>query len=466
MSRWIENFKNHAFQKVWLDILEESKKLNLNTTTSSDVQELARLKKVIIYIDELLNACDPEIIQSNVWDAFNEQSTECLKQIYLFNQNNDMGHLQSSNANLDTLLTSIRPYILNSSYVAQATKKAFEAYSKTINEELDRFNLQVKNNVNDIEIFYHNSKEINEKIDKFNTDLFVDTDDLKSFNYNKNFIFEELTSHNDKVKDYYKDLLIDTADKKSKKSEIEEAVKFIYESKNNIDIKLKEIDSNLSDFNKFYEDTFGKNEINNGKYQDGLKKKLEDGFTKCKSLEDSINKLLPGAVSSGLASSYNAMRASFDPIIKTNTIIFYSTLVTLVLLSLITITSEVGKFYIKFIDISDFNILLLNFLYKTPLIAPVIWLAFFASKRRSEAQRLQQEYAHKEAITRSYQSFKKQIQDLGEENEALMSKLLDTAISAIAYNASATLDKKHGDKMPIHELLDNTASKISNPLNP
>ena len=47
-----------------------------------------------------------------------------------------------------------------------------------------------------------------------------------------------------------------------------------------------------------------------------------------------------------------------------------------------------------------------------------------------------------------------------------MSKLLDTAISTIAYNASTTLDKKHGDKMPIHELLDNTASKISNPLNP
>jgi len=45
MSRWIENFKNHAFQKVWIDILDESKKITVDATTPTDVKELARLKK-------------------------------------------------------------------------------------------------------------------------------------------------------------------------------------------------------------------------------------------------------------------------------------------------------------------------------------------------------------------------------------------------------------------------------------
>jgi len=42
-----------------------------------------------------------------------------------------------------------------------------------------------------------------------------------------------------------------------------------------------------------------------------------------------------------------------------------------------------------------------------------------------------------------------------------MSKLLDTAISVVAYNVSETLDKKHGDKMPIHELAEKITEAIT-----
>ena len=41
-----------------------------------------------------------------------------------------------------------------------------------------------------------------------------------------------------------------------------------------------------------------------------------------------------------------------------------------------------------------------------------------------------------------------------------MSKLLDTAILAVSYNASETLDKKHGDKMPIHEIIEKCAEAV------
>lgn len=36
----------------------------------------------------------------------------------------------------------------------------------------------------------------------------------------------------------------------------------------------------------------------------------------------------------------------------------------------------------------------------------------------------------------------------------MLDKLLTSAILAVASNASETLDKKHGDKMPFHEMLD------------
>jgi hypothetical protein len=83
-----------------------------------------------------------------------------------------------------------------------------------------------------------------------------------------------------------------------------------------------------------------------------------------------------------------------------------------------------------------------------------LWLTLFASKRRSESLRLQQEYAHKEALAKSYQNFKAQIDALGQSEPELMNKLLSSAIEAVSKNASDTLDKKHGDKTPVHEGVD------------
>lgn len=93
-------------------------------------------------------------------------------------------------------------------------------------------------------------------------------------------------------------------------------------------------------------------------------------------------------------------------------------------------------------------------MYKAPFIAPVIWLAIFSGTRRSQYERLQQEYAHKEALASSYDSYKKQIQDLKGETEALQKDLLAKAIEAIAYNASVTLDGKHQEKMPLAQLIE------------
>lgn len=468
MSRWIENFKNHAFQKVWINILDESKKITVDATTPTDVKEVARLKKVIKYIDELLNACDPEIIPSSVWDNFNPQSTECLAQINLFNQNKNIGHLHNSNANLDNLLTYIRPYMLSSSSAAQAAGKAFKAYSDAVAKEMSNFKELVQQDAADIKTTFNDSKttyssieKIKTQIEEFNSHLFIDNDinnDNVSFRTKAERLLTEVNEWHEKVKNYHNTLLLGTDVKESLKQQIGVATKNIFDSEAFVTQTLKDIESDLSDFREFYSDTFGVKNKDSGEFEGGLKEKLEVGFIEYNTLLKSIEKLLPGATSAGLASSYGSLKESFDKIIKNNTHIFYG------ILTILVITSG-WFYYIEFIDISDQK-LLPNFLYKLSFFAPLIWLAFFASKRRSEAQRLQQEYAHKEAITKSYESFKQQIENLGQKNEALMSKLLDTAISAIAYNASATLDKKHGDKMPIHELLDNTASKISTPLNP
>lgn len=194
---------------------------------------------------------------------------------------------------------------------------------------------------------------------------------------------------------------------------------------------------------------------------DDFKTKQEDRYL---ALNEQIEELLPGATSAGLAAAYRAMRKSFAKPIKQYSILFY---LSILILSITAFISTIDSLWtanevIKFVDVTDIRNLLSNFTHKLPIILPVLWLALFASKRRSEAQRLQQEYAHKEALAKSYQSFKNQIDSLGEERkEELLHKLLSAAIDAVASNASDTLDKKHGDKTPAHEGLDKTVSSLA-----
>jgi hypothetical protein len=55
-------------------------------------------------------------------------------------------------------------------------------------------------------------------------------------------------------------------------------------------------------------------------------------------------------------------------------------------------------------------------LNKLPIYLPVVWLAYYSSKRRGEAQRLKQEYAHKESLAKSYMGYKDQLEELDDEN--------------------------------------------------
>ncbi len=351
MSRWIENFKNHPFQKVWNNILEESKNLNVDTTTPTDVQELARLKKVIKYIDELLNACDPEIIPSGVWDNFNGQSNDCLSQINLFNQNKNVGNLQSSNANLDNLLTYIRPYMLSSSSAAQAATRAFKSYSETVVKEMNNFNERVQQDASNIKTTSNNSEKtyfsiekIKTQIEEFNCSLFIDKDDISSFKSRTEKLLTEISGWHEKVKSYHNTLLIDSDEKESLKHQVDEAAKNISDVHDTVTQKLKDIESDLTDFRKFYSDTFGIENKDTGKFEGGLKKKLEDGLVKYNALVDSIEKLLDGATSAGLASAYGDLKKSFNNAIKYNTNIFYAMLGMLAIVSLVTITSRLDGF--------------------------------------------------------------------------------------------------------------------------
>lgn len=91
------------------------------------------------------------------------------------------------------------------------------------------------------------------------------------------------------------------------------------------------------------------------------------------------------------------------------------------------------------------------------IFGPLVWLALFSSKQQAQNKRLEEEYSHKEAVTKTYVGHKRQIEKLGdsEAKDELLIQLAKTTIQTIDFNPSSTLEKQNPKSdLPASELLD------------
>lgn len=481
MSRWINDFDNHVFRATWEDLKEKLEQSEANNTVPTDVQELARLKKVITYLDNALNNIDPELIPSNILVTFNQQAVPCKDQINAFNSNLNIGHIVNANNNADNLLSYIRPYMIHESSMKKTLLASVRAYSTEMEKSIQKFNELVSNQVEEIEsskqkidVYEADSKhelEISEeyknKILDFYAMLLEGTDGetsietkISNFQSDIEHMYEELELlHMNALQD----------DENNDKVSIKTSLRLLKEKLENdvedTDTLLVNIKQEIKQFDEFYIKIFGKlNE--HEEREDGLKQELDNRLTQIKKYEKTqqdkhtalfkkIEKLLPGATSAGLSKAYKDMKDSFIEPINNWNLFFIGSIILMFAATFISFVHvdfyADGHYAFSFADTGTIDQTFNNLLYKMPLYAPLIWLAIFASKRRSEAQRLQQEYSHKEALAKSYDSYKTQIEELGKDDQDMLLKLIENAISTMSYNASETLDGKHGDSTPLQE---------------
>lgn len=486
MSRWQKQFDEHPFQKPWLELKNLTKTAKVDDdSVATDVEEIARFKKVISYLENLLESTDKELIPESTWQNFYSQCSPCLTQITYFNTNRNIQHIVQANAHADNLLNYIRPYVVESNNATQAALHGLKSYQKSVSEGLESFKNQAIEQQNifteiyddfiekkvEFENKFLTLKETNNEIEYLRKKYFEGLNNENSVEVKVEELISSIEEKHLDISKYYTELLENGSDSIMQKIAIakDDAE---YDARS-INEQLHNMEKQLSYLNTFYNDVIGrkdsegntvgglKNEISaRQKELDEFKINQESRYT---ALNEQIEGLIPGATSAGLAAAYRAMRKSFSKPIKQYSILFYTSILILSVTAFISTIDSIwtSNEIIKFVDVTDIRNLASNLTHKLPIILPVLWLALFSSKRRSEAQRLQQEYAHKEALAKSYQSFKSQIEGLGgQKKEELLHKLLGAAIDAVASNASDTLDKKHGDKMPTHEGLDKTLSSL------
>lgn len=462
MSIWIDEY-----EKV-LNKLEEIK-IEIDNIVCDNNDSCLRMKKVFNINYKILKNLDPELLslidiyklifkgQKNInGSLINFQGY--LIQLLEFIKKEDFDRV---NDILDSVFNIIKPYILHKKRLGDPLVESVKIYKNEIEKHL--------NELKQIEDEEKNLKEILNKIYEYENELF-DDEEKKSIKTEIETIVNDIENKKDKIYNFYNELFVDNESEESIETTITNFVKEIENLKeksknlkNEIEDILLNTQNSVKELKEFYVEIFGEKDEKTNEIKGGLKQEIEkrkkdlenlkqeyDNFKtsqeqKYQTLYEKIESLLPGAVSAGLARAYQKKREKFE-----KQTMFWSGVFIVAMIGLF-----IGGFKVVSNDTNSLKETLLHLLKYSPLYLPAIWLAFYAGRRRNENMRLEQKYAHKEALAKSYIGYKKQIEELQEkEKDELLTNLLKTSTYIIAEDPSYVLDKDNNEHHPLMELFD------------
>jgi len=237
---------------------------------------------------------------------------------------------------------------------------------------------------------------------------------------------------------------------KALKEEIEETKEGLTEKISAVEIKKEDID-------KFFIKIFGEEDAQ-GKRSGGLstrisqKEKEADAFLntqekKYKELFEKIESLLPGATSTGLAQAYYDQKISYKWPVIIWAVVFIFALVGVFITGLI---SYDGSIKFSFENILSVEQATSKLIAKIPFFFALIWLAAFSSKQYRQNKRLEQEYAHKEVLAKSYQGYKRELESQGKTatDKEIIATLHKVLVATIAKNPSEIMDDGRSEDAP------------------
>lgn len=473
MSRWVNEFNAHPFKESWANLVAAIDTLDVDDqTVTSTVEEVARLKKASTFINTVVQNLDLDLTPKSVWANSHSQTNPCLQQVNTYKSNRNVDHLVAANDHIDNILTYVRPYMLLPEQTLKATGDAAKVYIKLLARHVRSFregSAETKNAISEMHsqsaTYLKEMESTSTKIKAFDTYLFYGIDGNEpAEKYLKDMVSTAKTQH-DEIENLHTKLLIDP----------ESTDKAISDFEDRIRVACKEIEelkesskSEHRELTQFHTKVFGNPQSEDSEDNNiGLEKELDrrmnqlteiakDQLKRHDAIFEKVESLLPGATSARLASAYKALKDKFSQPIETYTKIFYTSLAGLLIIGFFAITEslQIWPFKITFVEPGDWTEMLRTLLMRLPIILPVAWLAIFSATRRSQYERLQQEYSHKEAFASSYDSYKQQLRQLSTGSEDLEKELLAKAIEAVSYNASKTLDAKSSDETPIRRIIE------------
>lgn len=162
-------------------------------------------------------------------------------------------------------------------------------------------------------------------------------------------------------------------------------------------------------------------------------------FQEFESYRQQASDILADTYRAGMAGSFVARKVELKSSIELWKKVFVGALVCLILMAVFLISPSLSDH--RWDDL----------LYRVPLTAPIIWLAWFAAKQYGYNVRLSEDYAYKAASAMAFEGFKRET--LGESAD-MRTKLIKTAIKNFGDNPIRIFDGKGNHASPAHEFFE------------
>ncbi|MBI2387040.1 MAG: hypothetical protein HYV14_13695 [Elusimicrobia bacterium] len=133
-------------------------------------------------------------------------------------------------------------------------------------------------------------------------------------------------------------------------------------------------------------------------------------------MKDKIEGLLPGATSAGLASSFSTLRKRHEEARKWWMKVLFACIGSLLI---------IAYFDGGLSGLQEWDAIRRHFVQRLPWIVPPIWLAIVAGRQYMMAVQMEEEYANKEAVSTSFEGYKRELASNPEALQALCNRVLE-----------------------------------------
>lgn len=414
------------FKNNFLNFKEQVDKYDISNETDENlIIEFAKSKETIEYIVKFLDLLNPNQLPLDFFPASYLSFNASLNFANLFNRNDNNSLINVLNFYLKQIALYSNIYIPKNQ-ISSTISEMVCAYEKEISKSLERINLKQ---------FEDNSKLISDYKHK----LLDSEDNIK----------DTIKDSQDTITQWY--------------NKIKELNDEIFVNENNIKTQIEIGKSELEDFrnkkeelDEFYINIFGEVDENDKKIK-GLKEEFNervkefDDFKEEKTKEienllEEAKKLLDISTNASLASAFQKAKEGFESSIIVWNVVFILSIVFFGIFAFCGINEAKS-----FLASGDYNKALIALFGNLLIYIPLSWLAIFASRRRNENKKLQEEYRYKETIAKSYMGYKEQI----EERDNLENELIHNLLDMLKDNPNNKFANNHNNEnIPIFEFID------------
>ena len=179
--------------------------------------------------------------------------------------------------------------------------------------------------------------------------------------------------------------------------------------------------------------------------------KLTSLESQCSAQMKTIESLLPGATSAGLASAFDKRRETFLNPQRQWQLVFVMSVIALVFIG------ATGLWHIHQLEtVPTYDELIRLWLGRLPIVGALVWLALYASRESALAKRLEEDYGYKSAISACFEGFRKQMAETGKDAgaDSPVGKLCEDTLRTIASPPGRIYDKHKLTISPSSELAD------------